>query len=61
MTCGKVKSRFLTAPADPFAGSEWERKKSACSVRNDGWLLEVTIEEASARSVRNDNGLLKSE
>jgi hypothetical protein len=31
----KDKSRFLSAPADPFARKRIGKKKSACFVRND--------------------------
>jgi hypothetical protein len=36
---GGIEERFLSARADPFAGSEWGKKKSGRSVRNDGWVL----------------------
>jgi hypothetical protein len=37
----RKKERFLSAQGDPFAGSEWGKKKSTRSVRNDGGVLVV--------------------
>jgi hypothetical protein len=36
------------------------KRPTGDSVQNDGWSLEVTIEEASACFVRNDVGCLGS-
>jgi len=37
----KSEEGFLSAQADTFAGSEREKKASACFVRNDGGVLVV--------------------
>jgi hypothetical protein len=37
--CAKEKRGSSTAQADAFAGSEREEKASACSGRDDSWLL----------------------
>src|SRR5260370_806141 len=45
------EERFLSTQADRFAGATRE-KKSACSVRNDGWGAWTAWEVGPLRSIR---------